>query len=302
MLRLGAAAAILGLVWWQTDSQDALVRLRTADLRWLLAGVAVLWVQTLLSAMRWRLVARALGQRIDPIRAVGEYFLGQVVNQTMPGGVVGDVARAVRSADGAGMARAGGAVLAERLMGQAALLALLAGGLLWAGLAPGAIAVRASVLVPAGVVLGLLALLLLGLRLSPRIARAGAALMRPGVLLPQLALSLLAAIANLMAFDFAARATGTDLATAAVPVLVPLILLTMLVPITVSGWGLREGAAATLFPLAGAAAGAGLAASTAFGLVFLVSSLAGAGAFALHNAATARRPGRHPPRHREHPH
>ncbi|MDM7459042.1 MAG: lysylphosphatidylglycerol synthase transmembrane domain-containing protein, partial [Paracoccus sp. (in: a-proteobacteria)] len=114
-LRLVAAAAILGLVWWQTDSQDALVRLRMADLWWLAAGLVALWVQTILSAWRWRLVAQALGQRIDPMRAIGEYFLGQVVNQTMPGGFVGDVARAVRSADQAGMARAGGAVLAERL-------------------------------------------------------------------------------------------------------------------------------------------------------------------------------------------
>ena len=56
---------------------------------------------------------------------------------------------------------------------------------------------------------------------------------------------------------------------------VPLILLTMILPLTVSGWGLREGAAAGLFPLIGASAQAGLAASLAFGLMFLASTLPG---------------------------
>lgn len=292
VLRLIAAVLIVALVWWQTDSADALARLRQADPRWLLAGLVVLWAQTALSAWRWRLVGRALGQRLTARRALSEYFLAQLVNQTLPGGVLGDVARAWRSADGAGRARAGAAVLTERLLGQAAMLALLAAGLVWAALGPaassGAIRVPPAVLLPAGVVLAALAVLLTGLRLSPRIVRAGAALLTARVLLPQLGLSLLAAAANLAAFDFAARATGTALPPAAVPVLVPLILLTMLVPVSVSGWGLREGAAAALFPLVGAAAGAGLAASTAFGLIFLASSLAGAGFFALHGLMTAR--------------
>ena len=91
----------------------------------------------------------------------------------------------------------------------------------------------------------------------------------------QIALSLGTATANLLAFDACARATGTALPLSALMVLVPLIITTMLLPISISGWGLREGAAAALFPLAGASSEAGLAASIAFGLVFLVSTLPG---------------------------
>ena len=50
----------------------------------------------------------------------------------------------------------------------------------------------------------------------------------------------------------------------------------MLVPLTIGGWGLREGTAAALFPLVGGSGEAGLAASIAFGLVLLASSLPGA--------------------------
>ena len=55
----------------------------------------------------------------------------------------------------------------------------------------------------------------------------------------------------------------------------PLILLTMLIPVTISGWGLREAAAAALLPLAGFVASEGLATSVAFGLVLLATSLPG---------------------------
>ncbi|MFP4274670.1 MAG: UPF0104 family protein, partial [Paracoccaceae bacterium] len=47
------------------------------------------------------------------------------------------------------------------------------------------------------------------------------------------------------------------------------------IPISISGWGLREGAAAALLPLAGATASDGFAASVAFGLVFTASVLPG---------------------------
>jgi hypothetical protein len=65
------------------------------------------------------------------------------------------------------------------------------------------------------------------------------------------------------------------LSAEAIMVLVPLILSAMLIPATIGGWGFREGAAAALFPLAGASASAGFATSVAFGLVILAASLPG---------------------------
>ncbi len=58
--------------------------------------VLTLTVQTLLSAWRWRLTARQLGLRIAPSQSVREYYLAQIVNQSLPGGMAGDVGRAER--------------------------------------------------------------------------------------------------------------------------------------------------------------------------------------------------------------
>jgi uncharacterized membrane protein YbhN (UPF0104 family) len=70
-------------------------------------------------------------------------------------------------------------------------------------------------------------------------------------------------------------ATGTVIGPFAMLTVVPLILLAMIVPLSVAGWGVRESAAAMLFPVVGASAEAGLAASVAFGLVFLSVTLPG---------------------------
>ena len=54
-----------------------------------------------------------------------------------------------------------------------------------------------------------------------------------------------------------------------------LLLLAMAVPLTVAGWGVREGAAAVLWPLAGLPAEQGVALSVGYGLTVLLSSLPG---------------------------
>ena len=80
---------------------------------------------------------------------------------------------------------------------------------------------------------------------------------------------------NLATVAFCARAAGTELGLMAALTIVPIMLLVMVLPISVAGWGLREGAAAALWPVIGASAASGVAASIAFGLVILVASLPG---------------------------
>jgi hypothetical protein len=54
-----------------------------------------------------------------------------------------------------------------------------------------------------------------------------------------------------------------------------LLLLAMAVPVSVAGWGVREGAAALLWPLVGLPPEQGVALSVGYGLAVLVSSLPG---------------------------
>jgi uncharacterized membrane protein YbhN (UPF0104 family) len=76
-------------------------------------------------------------------------------------------------------------------------------------------------------------------------------------------------------FTFAAWAIGFQLSFLVALAVVPMILTAMLLPLTISGWGLREGVAVALFPLVGATATQGLVASMTFGVICLLAALPG---------------------------
>jgi hypothetical protein len=91
----------------------------------------------------------------------------------------------------------------------------------------------------------------------------------------QLATSLLVVASYVAVYLLGAAAL--DIATPAA-VLLPLVapvLLAMLLPLTLAGWGAREGAAALIWTAAGLPASEGVAISITYGLLVLVSSLPG---------------------------
>lgn len=270
---------VLGLLVWTTDPHDLAARLAAADPRWLAPGLGLLWCQTVLSALRWRVTSRALGHDVPAGLALREYFVAQLVNQVMPGGIAGDALRAHRARGVAGgLWPAAGAVALERLAGQVFMVGALAIGLALGSSLDWPTGLRGLALAGVSVAALLLATALLARRPS-WLAAAGAGLRRgvlaPSVLPVQGVLGVAIVTLNLAAFAAAARATGTILSPAEVMALVPLILTAMLIPLGLAGWGWREGAAAVLFPLAGAAPAAGVAAAAAFGGLILVSSLPG---------------------------
>jgi glycosyltransferase 2 family protein len=285
--QFGVAAGLLAILWHAADGEAALRLLAGADPVWLLAAMAALTMQTVLSALRWRLTAEQLGIAFTVRAAVREYYLSQVLNQSLPGGMLGDASRAVRSRSQAGLVRSGQAVVLERLMGQVVMVLLLALGFAATWIAPGGLDWPRWVAIPLAAALAcglaLPGLVWLGARLPGAAGRATAGfrdaavlgLMSRGVLARQVALSIGTAGCILIAFACCAAALGVALPLVAVVTIVPVILFSMLVPVTVSGWGVREGAASALFPIAGATATEGFATSVAFGLVFVVTVLPG---------------------------
>jgi uncharacterized membrane protein YbhN (UPF0104 family) len=290
LIRFGQLAATIGLLallWRIADGPETARILSSAAPIWLVAAIGALTVQTVLSAARWRLTASQLGINLPAMHALHEYYLGQMVNQAVPGGVIGDAGRAVRSRGQAGLLAAGQAVIFERIAGQIAMFLAMASAFLTTLLISGGFDWPAWLVPPVLLViaigLALPAVLFSGAHLPGRLGArlmnlwqvVGHALAARKVLPMQIVLSAGTTLCNLAAFAFCARAVGVVLPPVVVFALVPLILFTMLIPLTISGWGVREGAAAALFPLAGATASEGFAASVAFGLVLLVAVLPG---------------------------
>ncbi|MEI4486447.1 lysylphosphatidylglycerol synthase transmembrane domain-containing protein [Frigidibacter sp. MR17.14] len=284
VLRLALPFAMLAVLWQVLDGPQILAKLLNADPLWLSLAMVAALLQFPFLAFRWRLTAGALGHPLGRMLAIREYFVAQLVNQTLPGGMLGDAARIVRTKGETRLAVAGQAVLIERLAGQVTLLLVTLAGLVLAHALPGGVRWPAGTghaalwgLAATGAVLLVVALVA---RTRPDTSRRIVAPVKRSVFARrvwprQLVFSLGVVTCNLMTFFCAARAIGVALPAEAVVTLVPLVLTAMLVPLTVAGWGFREGAAAALLPLAGIASEPAVASSILFGAVILAASLPG---------------------------
>jgi uncharacterized membrane protein YbhN (UPF0104 family) len=282
IIRLSASLALLAVAFWSVDLDHALARLAGLSPGWVVLAIALTVPQTVLAAWRWRVTSGALGEPLALVPATGEYYAATFLNQTLPGGVPGDALRAWRHGRKAagGIGPAVRAVAIERFAGQITLLAcLIAGIAIW----PGAWSAAGPIVALAVAALGLAATIIWVATRSPgRIGRGAKALAidsRRALLGPwqaQLVLSLLVTASYLAGFWAAGRAIGIDLPIWMTLTLVPAVLLSMLVPISVGGWGLREATAALLWPLAGLMAADGVAMAAVYGLSVLIGSLPGA--------------------------
>jgi glycosyltransferase 2 family protein len=284
-LRLLAGAAILVVVVARLGTGPFLHGLRTISGQSLAAAAALTLLTTVCSAWRWRLVARGLGVGLPLVPAAAAYYRSQFLNTVLPGGILGDVHRAVSHGRDVGdVGRGLRAVAWERSAGQvlqvvATLVVLLTLPSPVRRFVPVAIAVLAV-----GVLAAALALRALPRKGPSRVARAWRAAradVREGLLgrqaWPGVTLASVVIIAGHTAtFLVAARTAGV---TAPIVRMLPLVLLVMLamaVPTNIGGWGPREGAAAWLFGLAGLGAAQGVAAATVYGVLVVAATLPGA--------------------------
>ncbi|WP_431915881.1 lysylphosphatidylglycerol synthase domain-containing protein [Micromonospora wenchangensis] len=298
---LGGVALVGVLLWW-LGTGPALAGLSRIDTPAVLGALALGALAALGCAWRWRLVAEALGVRLPLGTAVADCYRAVFLNATLPGGVLGDVHRAVRHGREAGdLGRAVRAVVWERTAGQVVQV-VLAVVLLLALPSP----VRpylptvTAVAVAVGLALVVLARALprsgpsrraRAVRTAVADVRAGLLGRRtgPGVLLT----SAVVVGCHLATFVLAARVAGV---TAPLAVLVPLTLLALLamgLPANVAGFGPREGVAAWAFGAAGLGAAEGVATALVYGALVLVAALPGAAVLVLrgHPSALRGRPG-----------
>ena len=286
LLRLAAAAAVLYFLVRQLGAAPFREGLQAITWPAVAAAVTLTFLTTVCSAWRWRVVAQALGADLGLPGAVRAYYRSLFLNSVLVGGVLGDVHRGVTHGRGAGdVTRGLRAVALERLCGQVIQAVLTIGVLviLPSPVRPALLYVLAGV---AGVA-GCGALVVFGAarrgqsRLT-RIARVVSADLRSGLLArdvwPRVALaSVLVVAGHTATFVIAARTAGS---TAPLGELLPLLMVVqaaVVIPLSIAGWGLREGAAAWAFAAAGLGAATGVTVSTLYAVLMLVAVVPGAG-------------------------
>jgi len=296
---MAVSAAMLGLLLSRVHLSSLLPERRASTVPWLVVGLFVWAVAVALSVVRWHRVLHAI-DRPAPMPTLASHTLaGLFVANFLPSTIGGDVLRVVRLSNDNGDAPTSFAsVVLERLTGFVVLPMItlvtlaLSPSLLRLGTASKlALGLSLTSLVALVAILAIAASPRLGGRLAnhsnwPRFA--GAVHLgieqirrRPAEAATVMVSSLAYQLTLVLAAFAGAQALGISIGLVPLLAFFPVVAIAQVLPISVGGLGLREGALVLLL----APLGVGAAKATALGLLLyginLVVSLFGAPSFAM---------------------
>lgn len=255
----------------------------------IVAGQTLLHI--VLTGVRWRAVLRSLGSLLPLRTAIRLSFIGNFFNQTLPSSIGGDAVRMyLGHRGGLPVARAVTSVLLERVvtvLGLIALVLVFQPVLLAtdAGEETGAVLPWVALLA-AGAIAGTLLLTMMdrlpvGLhrfRLVRGLAELSAdtrRLMSPRRLAGPMAWTLVTLLNLTLSLCVLAWGMGIDLGFIEALALFPLVILAVSIPISIGGWGVREGAMVAVLALIEVPSESAFALSVVFGLISIAASLPG---------------------------
>jgi uncharacterized membrane protein YbhN (UPF0104 family) len=303
-LRVIVSAVLLAVLVTKIHPGDLLPERRhMSTLAFLAAGLLFTGFGLVLSAWRWQRVLEVFDARVPLRTLTGHYFAGQFVGNVLPSTVGGDVVRVSRTATTTGSGSiAFASVVLERLTGFIALPLLVFIGFLfrpslldnnhaWIGLA---IAFGTLLL------LGVILLVVGHPRLAGRFAERenwmrfiGAVHIgidrlrrRPRDVFGVLGAAILYQFSVIVAVYCAAQALDISVPNAALVAFVPAVAMAQTIPLSVSGFGVREGMLVLLLHPLGVSTSSAVALGLFWYGMLLVVSLLGAPLFAVGSRVT----------------
>ena len=256
-VRLAVTAALLALVALQVDWEAAGERLEDGNWEWFAAAVGLLVASLLAGGMRWHLLLMGAEVATNAARSLRAFAIGVFSNNFLPTSFGGDAARAwIVGRSGPTLVRALTSVAVDRVTALVCLVVLA-----WVAVVLDPDAVPGSLVAAlAGITAGgalACAAIVLALRGGGGLARRLPERVRGWARETRDTLRLYAGDRGLLASAFAlglvfqglvvggtwaiTEALELDLAVALVAVAVPLVLVITLIPISLAGFGIREG-------------------------------------------------------------
>jgi uncharacterized membrane protein YbhN (UPF0104 family) len=302
-------AVTIGCFWYisrQINVADLRSGLASLDVRWASLATALLFLQIPLLALRWfeiLNVTKATGDRVTYKGTLVATIMGQFVSQVLPT-AIGDAVRVwYVSRLGRDWRNGTMSVVIDRCIGIGLLLAFAFFILLWPSRLDVLGGYRLEVLSVFGAILVLSVIALeFGARLAPILTRwtyarwlaalfvasrsvvfgwRGPSIIGVGCLIHVLTIATVWSLG---------RALGLSLTMADAAVLFTIMIGVGLVPISISGWGLREFAVVSLLGSYGMSPERALTFSMYFGLAGVIASLPGAFAWIVFSMPRAVRP------------
>lgn len=288
LLKALISAFLLWLVARQMDLKAFALDMSTLHVGWLVGGILQMLLIPFLGGVRWQVVARAIGSSTGKMHLTRIFWIGMLFNQVLPSASGGDAVRvALVWRAGIALAKATSGVILERLAVLLTLVSLvvvlqplclphfpLPGGFLGPRLLLAGGAGCLTVLFCADRVISRLphwrVLELLG-ELSGDSRKTYLGRTSPYLVGWCLLTHLNLAFASL----WLGRAVDLPLVFLDYLALIPIVTLVTTLPVSIGGWGIREGATVVLFGKMGVDSHHSLAFSILFGLSLVLVSLPG---------------------------
>jgi hypothetical protein len=298
-LKLGLSVGLIWFAFSKLDAKSALALIGALPLWAALLTLALLFSEFLIAAQRQRLLLAAIGPRLRYSRSLDAVLIGVFFSQTLISFVGGDAMRIWRMMrSDVPMGDAARSVLYDRVFGFLGLIILIVLGLpvLFKVVSDGRVHAAILLLIGSSIAGCLFLLSLHRLPASlreKRIFKFGAAiadmghglLRKPGLLLILLAWSTVLQGLNVLAIWVVAVGLDVRIDLAMCFVLIPPVVFLAMMPISVAGWGVREGVMVAALSTVGVPATEALALSISYGLGLALLSLSGGALWIL-----ARRP------------
>jgi uncharacterized protein (TIRG00374 family) len=253
--RILISAALLAAVAFEIDWATLDSSLTGAGWGWFALGTVLIAAALVVGAVRWHLLLHGAELPTSPAETARAYWIGTFSNNFLPTGYGGDAVRAwLVGRSGKPLARAFTSVVVDRGVALAALFLLGWIGLAVAPIDPGDLVTPFLIATVVGFALTVALLITLrrrGLgRFLPDLIRPSASEVvrtlriyaRDHTLqLETIVLSLVYQVISIASLWCLGEALGLGISPAILAVVAPLVLIATLVPISVAGFGVREG-------------------------------------------------------------
>jgi len=290
-LKIALSLALVGYVLQSVGVERAFSHILGASpLLLLVAGLLVV-TQTFIGAFRWQEVLKVYGSPLSYWQAFRFFYIGAFFNQALPASVGGDAIRSYRAyKTGMKLGHAVGSVFLDRIATVLALLILVAAIVPFAidGESENIKTLKIAVIVLLAVGLSGTIFLMFLDRVPQTLMRfrfvhsisAFASDVRKTFLSPSIFGGLMFwAIVGHVNLSFMvwvlSLSINVEISLIDCLALFPIVLLIQTMPISIAGWGVREGAMVAVFALVGVSASGALAVSLLFGIVAAIASLPG---------------------------
>src|SRR4051794_35798095 len=277
----------LALHW--VNAGDIIYRIARIDLRWGAFCIGVMLIQQILLAERWRQILLQCGGDFSFARLFRFNMIGAFFTQTLPSSFGGDAMRLWLIAQRTNWRVAAYSVLLDRVFGVIALAIVVVVGLPWSfQLIHNPVGRSALLLLGLGSLAA--GTVFIGLpwnafrpvqhwpltRHFAAAATVASAIVRsPASLILTLGLSVFVHLLSIVSAWCLASSVDAHLSFLDALLLVPPVILATIFPISIAGWGVREGAMVAVFAYAGLLQDDGLVVSVLLGLASMAIGIIG---------------------------